>query len=235
MCEDFLPESEYIYEAQNSIVLQKEKNTLFRFDLSGKTEQDVKKTNEVKDVNDAELLQTLQTDPERGCRCLVEQYTGTVQAVIRRKLGGVCTSEDVEELSSDILFSVWQMRERISEEKGTLRGLIVTVAGRRCIDWYRTQSSKPERHSLDTAERVIPNVALTPEDAAVSEEQKQLMLDAINTLNEVDREILLRKYYCGETAAEIAERLSMRTGTVEMRLSRAKQKLRTVMGGESDV
>lgn len=186
-------------------------------------------------MNDTELLHLLRDNPEQGCRHLIEQYSGIVLAVVRRKLGGVCTREDMEELSSDILFSVWQMRDRIAEEKGTLRGLVVTVAGRRCIDWYRAQTNKPERHSLDTAERVIPNVALTPEEAAVTAEQKQTMMEAINTLNETDREILIRKYYCGETAAEIAERLSMRTGTVEMRISRAKQKLRTMIGGEDSV
>ena len=183
-------------------------------------------------MNDAELLHLLTSDPEQGCKTLVTQYSGLVLAVIRRKLGGVCTHEDMEELSSDILFSVWQMRDRLSEEKGSLRSLIATVAGRRCIDWYRSYSAKPERHTLDTAERVIPNAALSPEEAAVSAEQKQAIFAAIGTLNDTDREILIRKYYCGETAAEIAERLSLRTGTVEMRISRAKQKLRAVIGGE---
>ena len=189
---------------------------------------------EVRDVNDTELLTMLREEPEQGCKYLVEHYTGLVLSVIRRKLGGVSTAEDREELASDILFSVWQMRESISEDKGTIRGLLVTVTGRRCVDWYRAHAGVPERHTLDTAERVVPNVALTPEEAAVSTEQKEQLLAAIGELSDTDREILMRKYYSGETAAEIAEHLSMRTGTVEMRLSRARQKLRARIGGDAD-
>ena len=113
-------------------------------------------------MTDAELLTLLLENPEQGCKYLLEHYTGLVLAVIRRKLGGVCTDEDMEELASDILFSFWQMRDRIDLEKGTLRGLLVTIAGRRCVDWYRAHASQPERHSFDTAEQHIPNVALTP-------------------------------------------------------------------------
>ena len=66
-------------------------------------------------------------------------------------------------------------------------------------------------------------------------EQKQLLLTAIHGLSESDQELLIRKYYCGETAAEIAGSLSLRTGTVEMRLSRARQKLRAMIGGAENV
>ncbi len=186
-------------------------------------------------MTDAELLTLLHDRPEQGCRYLVVQYSGLVAAVIRRKLGGVCSDEDMEELVSDILFSFWQMRDRISLEKGSVRGLLVTVTSRRCVDWYRAYANKPERHTLDTAERIIPNAALSPEEAAMRTEEKEVLIAAINTLSEPDREILIRKYYCGETAAQIAETLSMRTGTVEMRLSRARQKLRSMIGGVDDV
>ena len=186
-------------------------------------------------MTDAELLTLLRTSPEQGCKYLIDTYSGLVLAVIRRKLGGVCTSEDMEELASDILFSIWQMRDRISPDKGTVAGLIVTITNRRCVDWYRSCAGKPERHTLDTAERFIPNVALSPEDAAMDSERRELLLSAMDQLGETDREILIRKYYCGETAAEIADDMSLRTGTVEMRLSRARQKLRDMIGGVGDV
>ena len=93
-------------------------------------------------MSDTELIALLQSQPEQGCKALLEQYTGLVLAICRRKLGGICTAEDIEELSSDILFEFWKKRELLSEKKGTVRALLATMADRRCIDYYRRNAGR---------------------------------------------------------------------------------------------
>lgn len=183
-------------------------------------------------MNDAELLSMLQEHPEQGCQCLLEQYTGFVLAICRKKLGGCCTPEDIEELVSDILFEFYQKRTQISLERGTIRGLLAVMAGRRCIDHYRARRSGFDAmaaESLDDAADVLRDPAPDPETSLLSKEQRQTVLDAIASLGEPDHEIFISKYYYGETSAEIAGRLDMRTGAVEMRLSRAKRKLKALL------
>lgn len=187
-------------------------------------------------VTDAELLKLLRERPEEGCTALLRQYTGLVLAIVRRKLGGCtfCSAEDMEELTSDILFSFWQQRERIDPEKGSIRALLAVSASRRCIDWYRARAAKPVSEPLEPFAETVADPALTPEDVCLTKERRQQLMQAILSLGEPDAEILIRKYYAGETASVIAERLSMRTGTVEMRISRAYQKLRNKLEGGAE-
>lgn len=183
-------------------------------------------------MSDADLLNMLREQPEQGCQCLLEQYTGLVLAICRKKLGGCCTPEDIEELVSDILFEFYQKREQISLEKGTIRGLLAVMTGRRCIDHYRSRRSGLEMmqaESLDDAADTLRDTAPDPEESLLSKEQRKTVLDAIAALGEPDHEIFISKYYYGETSSEIAGRLDMRTGAVEMRLSRAKRKLKALL------
>lgn len=192
---------------------------------------------EVKNVSDAELIKLLRTQPEEGCKALLEQYTGMVLAICRRRLGGLCTAEDIEELTSDILFMFWQKRDTLSDERGNIRALLSTMAYRRCIDYYRSNSTRLSTRTQPVEEiaEFLPDENPTPEEQAVTAERSALLMDALRRLDPADADLIIRKYYRGETAAAIAETLGMRTGTVEMRLSRIRQKLRSILeGGGND-
>lgn len=184
-------------------------------------------------MSDADLLQLLLEQPERGCEHLLRQYTGLVLSICRNKLGGCCTNEDIEELASDILFSFWQKRKQISLEKGSIRALLSVMTVRRCIDYYRSAGHQAQRQMqpLETVELTEADPNPDPERQAVSREQQEALHAAVEALGEPDTEIVVRKYFYGETATEIAGRLSMRVGTVEMRLTRARKKLREMLGG----
>ncbi len=188
---------------------------------------------EVMAVSDADLLQLLLEQPERGCEQLLRQYTGLVLSICRNKIGGYCTNEDIEELTSDILFSFWQNREQISLQKGSIRALLSVVAVRRCIDWYRSSRNQAQRKTqpLDSILLTESDPSPDPERQTVSQEQRAELYEAVRSLGEPDTEIVVRKYLYGETAADIARRLSMRTGAVEMRLSRARKKLKAMLEG----
>ena len=193
---------------------------------------------EGKNVSDTELITLLRTHPEEGCKALLDQYTGMVLAICRRKLGGFCTAEDIEELASDILFLFWQKRDMLSEERGNIRALLSTMANRRCIDYYRSNASKMNVRTqpIEELSEFLPDANPNPEEQAVSSERKTQLMDALRRLEPQDAELIVRKYYRGETAAMIAESLGMRTGTVEMRLSRIRQKLKGFLegGGKDD-
>lgn len=194
---------------------------------------------EVKKVSDTELITLLRTQPEEGCKALLEQYTGMVLAICRRRLGGLCTAEDIEELTSDILFLFWQKRDSLSEGRGNIRALLSTMAHRRCIDYYRSNSTRLSTRTQPVEEFAdyLPDDNPTPEDQAVTAERSALLMDALHRLDPQEADLIIRKYYRGETAAAIAESLGMRTGTVEMRLSRIRLKLRKILegGGNDDV
>ena len=54
-------------------------------------------------------------------------------------------------------------------------------------------------------------------------------METVRALGEPDSEIILRRYYFGQTSKEIGAALGMKPNTVDQRLSRALKKLREVL------
>jgi len=183
-------------------------------------------------LSDEKLIQLLREEPERGCEVLLRQYTPLVLSIVRRRLSGCCTAEDMEEITADILFKCWQQREKLNTAEGSIRAYLATLTVRRCIDHYRSIANKPASEPVEEIAEHLPDSAQTPEEHCVTTEQKQRLMDAVKALGEPDTEIILRKYYQNETAAEIAQALNMNTGAVEMRLTRARKKLKEMLGGD---
>lgn len=71
--------------------------------------------------------------------------------------------------------------------------------------------------------------ALSPEAAALAEEQRRLLLAAVDGLRAEDRLVIAYRYFLDLSEAEMAETLSCARGTVKSRLSRALGRLRERM------
>ncbi len=187
-------------------------------------------------MSDEELRKLLLEKPESGCKQLLEQYTGLVYAVARRKLSGCLTEEELEELCSDVLFSFYQKREQIDLKRGSIAGLLATMTANLCIDKMRRRSTLAGKNEAAQTEltETIEDDTPSPDTQYLEKERNQVLIDAVHSLGEPDCSIVLWRYFFGQSAAEIGERLSMRKGTVEQRLLRALEKLRKRLGGEAD-
>ena len=78
-------------------------------------------------------------------------------------------------------------------------------------------------------------------DSFPDESQKQKdtgdhqLEEAIAKLPDSYREMILRRFYSGQSCLQIAEDLNMPTGTVTKQLSRAYAKLRQILSGKNEV
>ncbi len=178
--------------------------------------------------HDDKIILLLRTNPERGLTLLIERYGGYVYAVVKSKLGGF-SKQDVEECASDIFYSIYQSRARIDVAKGTLKAFVCTVAKRKAIDRLRQLSAKcreyPEEGEPADAEGGAHRGAL-------EKERRELLLRAVKALGEPDAQIVIRRYYFGQSHKEIALALHMNENTVCKRCARAAQKLGRVLERE---
>jgi RNA polymerase sigma factor (sigma-70 family) len=78
------------------------------------------------------------------------------------------------------------------------------------------------------AEQARPSggAAPSPEAAALESEQRRLVLDAMNSLDEKDRSVLAFRYFMDMNEADMAAALGVAKGTVKSRLSRAQARLK---------
>ncbi len=184
--------------------------------------------------SDRELYYLLRHDPEKGLEAIMEEYTGLVYTIVYGKLSSVGTRQDAEECVGDVFLALWHARESLDPERGSIRAYLATIAKREAIDTYRRLAA-PSRRIRTEAEALDEATELADETdvvaAYIERESKDALLRAVKALGEPDSEIIIRKYYFGETSKTIGRALHMRENTVNKRLSRALAKLKDTIGG----
>jgi RNA polymerase sigma-70 factor (ECF subfamily) len=70
------------------------------------------------------------------------------------------------------------------------------------------------------------DAAPSPETAALADERRRALLDAVNGLRDDDRQAITLRYFLDLSEAEMADALGCARGTVKSRLSRALGRLR---------
>jgi RNA polymerase sigma-70 factor (ECF subfamily) len=101
----------------------------------------------------------------------------------------------------------------------------------------RLKAARRRAHLMEraaTAWQPAPHLAPTPEGAALANEQRAALLQALDRLPEHDRLTLAYRYFFDLTEAEMAEALGCARGTVKSRLSRALTRLRQVLGSAAN-
>ncbi len=189
--------------------------------------------------SDQELFELLSRDPERGLGAIMDRYTGLVITIVQSKLGVVGTREDIEECVSDVFLDLWQRRDTLDPGEGSIAAYLAVVAKRRAIDVYRRLSAHA-RHlptdplpDRDDPSDTRPDIPAEDDIAAelIAREDAAALIRAVRALGTPDSEIIIRKYYLGESARSIGRALHMNENTVNKRAGRALARLKESIGG----
>ena len=172
-------------------------------------------------MNDTE--NTKSTEAEQ--RKIFDEYFGLVYTTVHGRVHGYASREDIEECVSDVFAEIFLSLERRPESITDLKGFIRMTAVRRAIDLYRRLSPKTGRSisAEETEDMISPDD--TSSDIETSELRKILM-DRITALGEPDSSMIIRRYYFGDSSAEIAKSLSVTDSAVRKRCSKALARLK---------
>lgn len=177
-------------------------------------------------MQDRELLELLRHSPEAGMSALMEQYAGLVYAVVRGRLpADLFCPADVESCAVDAFSEFYLDLDRYSPEKGSIRAWLCVIARHNALDLVRRRCRERDALPLD-GEQEIADAGALPESGLEDRELRAALLETVNELGEPDREIILRKFYLGQSSREIAAGLDMTVSGVDTRTHRAIGKLR---------
>ena len=98
---------------------------------------------------------------------------------------------------------------------------------------HRRRDGRQERLAVRESNRRATTGWLTPEDAAINEDDRRRLAEAVSALSPPDREVIALRWFAGLTEAEMAVILDCRPGTVKSRLSRALDRLRATIPAET--
>ena len=173
-------------------------------------------------TEEAKLLQRLRSDETAALEEIIDGYSPYVFSVLSRRLGFFHAPEDLEELASDVFFSLWRHRKRMRSDH--LRGWLSKVAENAAKDYLRRQRLK-----IVSAEDCLNLSQSDAETLADTGLRRELLRRALDALDPESREIFRRYYYQDYTVDEISRTLNMNPSTVKSRLSRGRQKLKDVL------
>ena len=177
-------------------------------------------------MTDKELLKKLKKDKSSGLSLVIDLYSGLLYKIAANVLIPIGTREDIEECVSDSFLAFYGEIDNIDLQKASIKAYLAVITRRKAIDLYRKLKKAAELISNDEAELISES-----EDFTLSHDRKSALFSAVAALGEPDTTIITRKFYLGETAAEIALKLGMSEDAVQKRIERSRKKLKAELGG----
>ena len=177
-------------------------------------------------MTDEKILALLRSDDEKGLTAAMSKYSRLAASVAA---GMLESKEDIEEVTSDTFYKVWNNRASIDTEKGSLKNYICMTARSCTLNKLRTlRATEP----LPEDERDLGiEVDFTDESAA--EHNRKVIAECIRSLPSPDREIFIDRFYYSLSLTEIARRNGITVKRVEYIIHKSKRRLRgaLVKGG----
>ena len=177
------------------------------------------------DVNpDALLLATARGDGEAFAE-LFDAVAPKVVGVVRRVVRDPSLSEEV---AQEVMTEVWRKAKRFDPDRGSALTWIMTIAHRRAVDRVRSTQAARDRDEREGRKRVRPFDATS--EAVVMADERAEVMEALDSLTELQREAIELAYYEGHTYREVAELLDAPLGTVKTRMRDGLIRLRDTLG-----
>lgn len=173
---------------------------------------------------DRRLARLMKDDPEKGLELALRRFGQPVKTICAAILGPE-SLEEVEEAAADSFLALWRELDRYDPER-PLSCWLYGIARRTALNRRRALGRGPVLARL-------PDQLLDEEfdltDRAAAKENARLLRQAVEELENPDREIFIRRYYLYQRVGEIAAGLNLSEKAVENRLYRGKQRLRQTL------
>ncbi|WP_312114744.1 RNA polymerase sigma factor [Brevibacillus reuszeri] len=168
--------------------------------------------------DDTELVRLALEEDHQAYARLVDKYKGKIFSFLYRMLG---QPEDAQDMAQEIFTKAYFQLHKFRTDSN-FSAWLYRMAANHCLDELRRQ-----KRSIQTTDEEMELIdAETPEDALLQKEQKQVLLRQVMGLEEEYRSVVVLRYIDQLSYREISEAMAIPMTTVQMRLHRARKKLR---------
>ena len=179
-------------------------------------------------MDESKLVAQLKSGNAESFIDVMGAYNKLLWVVVGGVLNNVGTREDIEECISDVYVSLWKKPAAYDARRGSLKTFLAVMAKRKALDKYR-QLTKMKIIELDEAVSASDDDLL---EFIAKQELYNELYEAIRSLGEPDKEIMIRRYFFDEKPSGIAAKKDMPVKEVENRLYQSKLRLRKLLGSK---
>lgn len=149
--------------------------------------------------------------------------------------------EDAKEIVQETFLKIYlHIKDFYGLSREETIAMIVIYTKNTSIDFLRKQIRRIKSSSIsykdeeEIKEYEIPDVSSSPDELIIKKELQERVGKYIGMLPDPQREVIILKYYYNKKDKEIADILNINESAVSSRVSRAKRKLRELIGGSAD-
>jgi RNA polymerase sigma-70 factor (ECF subfamily) len=161
---------------------------------------------------DMMLIRRLVDRDERALAELYDRHNRLIFGLLIRIIGNQAEAEDALQ---EVFLAVWNKAGTYDVSLGSPAGWMVGIARNRALDRLRANATRSRTLEAVSREGVQTP---TPEQEAVSGEQRRAVAGALESLADDQRRLLEDAYFLGLTHSELAERHGLPLGTVKTRI-----------------
>jgi len=167
--------------------------------------------------SDAELVNAVLNGNKETFAALVKRYERPVRAIALDALGDYHSAADV---SQDAFLKAYEALSKL-RKRNAFGPWLMRIAHRCALDSVRR---RPRETALET------NVAAAIENPnSQLDEGKQRLLAAVVRLPKAERQVVMLRYFSGQSVKDVAHVAGRSVGTVTKQLSRAQGRLRRIL------
>ena len=152
---------------------------------------------------------------------IIKDFAGYVFVIIRNSKYNF-SSEDIEEIASDVFLVIWQNRNKLDinkEIKPYIAGITKNLISK------KQRSITNQNLNIEILEKTIPN-NIDVYSTAVEKEKTTIIMEVLENIKEEDRKIFMNYYYHSKKIKDISRKLNISEIKVKSRLSRIRKKLK---------
>ena len=173
-------------------------------------------------MTESKALRLLQQGSADALKWFIGKYTPYVSTIIYNIIGSAMSSADVEEVASDVFFTLWENADKVNS--GSVRGYLGSIARNKAKNKFREAG-----FDLPLDEELYISEDLPLEEKQMERELQEAVRQKVLKMKEPDREILLRYYYYYQPIPRIAQEMGMSPSNIKVRLYRARNTLRSTL------
>jgi RNA polymerase sigma-70 factor (ECF subfamily) len=198
------------------------------------------------DNNDLELVERAQAGDREAFRELVELYQRKVYSIC---YGMLKNRDDALDVSQEVFVKVYRYLEKFNH-KSSFYTWLYRITHNMCIDYIRKHQKvrrveyddgiSRDSGEIEGGEHILPStLGINPDKVYGRKELREKMLEALESLTEKHRTILILREVEGLAYDEMAEILNISKGTVMSRLFHARkyfqEAIREYLGDDLEV
>ena len=161
-------------------------------------------------MNEEKLVRALSDGDKKALEKIMMKYSGYVCTVARNFSRGALSEEDIDEISVEVFYKLWNCRKNLEIKIGL--SAYLSTATRNAVK-NRFRSLPPPFE--DISELEISSDFLVEDKAEISG-MIECLNEGIDRLSPKDREIFLRFYLYGEKSSQIASAMNISENAVRL-------------------